>query len=229
MKAFAIPRWLAALAVLHACFTQRSCAAGANAVIPYKELDQLCQFADDVDPRKVEVRVTVGSTNQNVRPADISLVIQSATKGNIAVPLATNGMLVHFPHGKSLKEENPSIVSNQPKGSLRMLISVRFVMPDGLAFRYSRLADGVAEINRAIKARAGLLSFVAPKARGVVFYFPSSSAGKAKVEIMAASGKKQYIADKDGQVALKLDKSLLSENPEVNLSEKPEAIVPDID
>jgi hypothetical protein len=231
MKLSIISPCLAAFTFLQIYPTECGLAApaGANAVIPYKQVDQYCQFADDVDQSKVEIRVCIESTNQSVAPSDISLTIHSAARGNIPVPLGANGLVVHFPHGKEFRDENAEIVSNQPKGSLRMVVSMRLAMPDALAFRYSRLGDGVSEINRAIKARAGWLSFVTPKAKGVKLYFPKSSAGKAKVTINSASGAKEYVADKSGEIKFQLEKTLLAENPEVKLSEKPGSIIPDID
>jgi hypothetical protein len=231
MKVPIISPWLAAFALLQICPAECGLAApaAANAVIAYKQVDQYCQFADDVDQSKIEIRVCIESTNQGVAPSDIALTIHSATRGNIPVPLGANGLVVHFPHGKELRDENAEIISNQPKGSLRMVVSMRLAMPDALAFRYGRLGDGVAEINRAIKARAGWLSFVTPTAKGVKLHFPKSSAGKARVTIDCASGAKEYVADQSGEIKFKLEKPLLAENPEVKLSEKPESIIPDID
>jgi Protein of unknown function (DUF2987) len=222
---------LAAFAILLTCFVEHGSGASpdARAVIPYGHVAEYCQFADGVDASKIAIRVSIESTNQSVKPSEIALTIRSAAKGEIPVPLAADGLLVHFPQTKELREEKPDVVSNQPKGSLRMSVTMRLPMADTPAFRYSRLEDGVTEINRAIKERAGWLSFVTPKAKGVKFYFPKPAAGKAKVEISSASGTKEYVADKDGEVKFKLEKSLLSENPEVKVSEKPTRIIPDID
>jgi len=220
---------LAALAIVQAFIIQPACAADTNAVIPYKSLDELCQMIAAVDPAKLDVRVFVSSQNKAVRPPDISLTIQSASKGRIPVPVGTNGQVLKFPHEKELRRENPSIIANQPKGTLSLLISMRLPQSDELTFRYKRLGNGVAELNKAIKAQAGLLSFLAPKAEGVIFFFPKASAGKAKVEIASTSRKLAYTADAQGHVKLKMDKALLLENPEVRVSEKPQSIVPDME
>jgi len=73
------------------------------------------------------------------------------------------------------------------------------------------------------------MSFLAPKVRGVIFIFPETSAGKAKVTIAGASGHTEYVVDAKGQVRLKLEKSLVAKNPEVQLSEKPLGLLPDIE
>jgi hypothetical protein len=204
-------------------------AATTNATIPYKTMEELCRMADGVDSTKLLVRVVVTATNRVVAPSDIRLTIQSASQGPIPVHLVTNGQVLNFPHQKELSRENPPIVANQPKGTLSVSISFQLALPDALTFRYARLADGVAETNKLIKEQAGLMSFLAPKVRGVIFIFPETSAGKAKVTIAGASGHTEYVVDAKGQVRLKLEKSLVAKNPEVQLSEKPLGLLPDIE
>ncbi len=206
---------------------------GTNTVIPYKTMDDVCQMADSVDPTKILAQVTV-SARRAVHPADISLTIQSATKGPIAVQIGTNGEVLNFPHEKELRRENPPIIVNQPKGTVGLSISAQLPIPEDLTFRYHRLGDWAAEPGKIIKTQAGILSRLglsprsAPKAQGVIFFFPKTSAGKAKVEIAAASGRKEYTADRSGRIILKLEKTLLAEDPEVTLSEKPQQILPDM-
>ena len=203
-------------------------ADNTNAVIPYKAMDDLCQIAASADQSKLKIQVFVASTNKIVRPTDISLTIQSASQGKIAVQISTNGQIIDFPHRQELVRENPPIAANQPKGTLNLFIGYQIPI-EGLSFPYSRLGHAAAEANKMIKAQAGMMSMLAPKARGALFVFPKSSAGKAKVTILAATGRKELTADKDGRVKLKLEESLLSENPEVQLSEKPEVVLPEID
>lgn len=204
-------------------------ATTTNATIPYKELDKLSQIAASVNQSNLLFRVFMSSSNKNVHAGDITLAIQSATKGAIPVSLTTNGQLLNFPHEKELLRENPPVKSNQPKGSLRMMISIQIPMTNDLAIRYARLGDATTEMNKLIKAQAGLMSVIAPKSKSVTFHFSESKAGKAKVTIASAKGEKEFVADKDGDVTLTLDKALLLENPEVKMSEKPWGVAPDID
>jgi hypothetical protein len=219
----------AVLAVVLSCSIQPSYATDTNAIIPYKMLDNIFQSIGAADPTSLEIHVFVISRNKAVNPPDISLTIQSATKGMIPVTVGTNGQIFKFPHTKELRRENPPIVANQPKGTLNLTITMQLPPSDKLIFRYSRLGDGVSEINKSIKTQAGLvMSLLAPKVEGVVFLFPKASAGKAKVEIASAAGRREYTADKDGVIKLKLEKPLLAENPEVNISERPDHILPDM-
>lgn len=220
--------WLAALLIFQPCLALPVRAGGTNAVIPYKQLDEIFQPLAGIDLAKLQIHVFISSTNKAVKPSDITLTIQSAAKGMIPVPLATNGQILNFPHEKELVRENPPVVASQPK----VWISVAIQIPptNALTFRYSRLGDGVAEMNKSIKAQAGWgLSLLAPKVPGVIFLFPKASAGKAKVEIESAASKTEYTADKNGRIKLKLEKALLTENPEVRMSEMPNHIVPDME
>jgi hypothetical protein len=205
-------------------------AGDTNAVIPYKTLDDMFQPISQIDSNKLEIRVLVSSHNKLVRPSDIHLTIQSALKGPLLLPLGTNGQLLNFPHDKKLARENPPIVVNQPKGTVQLWVTMQLPPSDALTFRYQRLGDGVAEMNKAIRAQAGLvLSLLVPKVQGVVFFFPKSDTRKATVEILSATGTKVYLADKKGMLKLKLEPALLAENPEVKVSEKPKLITPDLE
>lgn len=232
--------WLTATAIVLACHAQgqprgaesaRHTTDGSqtNAIIPYKTLEDMFEPLAGMDTNKLEVHIFISSTNKAVPRSDIRMTIQSAAKGSIPLLLNTNGRILHFPLGKELRSENPPIVVNQPKGTLRIWVAIQIPPSDDLTFPYRRLSDGLAEMNKMIRAQAGwALSWLAPKVETMVFLFPKSGANKATVEIESASGPQKLTADKNGVVKLKLDDALESENPQVKLSEKPEHIVPDM-
>jgi hypothetical protein len=219
--------WLAAVALICFGIPPTTRADNTNAVIPYKAMDDLCQIASSADQSKLMVQVFVASANKAVRATNIVLTIESSNQGKIPVMLSTNGQIMDFPHRKELVRENPSIVANQPKGTLNLFIGYQIAL-EGLSFRYARLGHATAEANKMIKSQAGMMSALAPKAQGVVFVFPKKSSEPAKVTIMAMAGRKEFVADKEGRVKFKLEESLLSENPEVQMSEKPDVVLPDV-
>ncbi len=221
--------FLASLAIAQSA-AQPVRAAETNAAIPYKTLDEMFQPIAKIDQSRLEIRALVSSTNRAVHPSDITLTIHSARKGMMPLMLGTNGQILEFPHDKELLRENPDVIANQPKGALQLWVFMQIPPPEGLTFRYNRLADGVAEMNKAIHAQAGMvLSVIAPKIKGVIFFFPKAGAAKATVEIESAAGVKRYTADKVGRIKLKLEKALLTENPEIKVSEMPASIVPDME
>jgi hypothetical protein len=219
-------RLLPALAIVQVCMIHLGSAASTNAFIAYEDLDKMCQIGDGVDPTKFNVRVIVFSTNSAVHRSDIRLTIQSASRGAIPVQISTNGQVLNFPHDKELRRQNPPIIANQPEGTLSLTMRFELAVPDDLTFRYSRLGDGVTEANKAMKSMVGMWSLLVPKMNGVIFYFPKASAGNAKVEIMRAEGAKEYTTDTNSMIEFKLERKLLTENPEVKVSEKPRHILP---
>ncbi|HXF09607.1 MAG TPA: hypothetical protein VN625_02400 [Desulfuromonadaceae bacterium] len=215
--------------IIFAWTIQCSFAGGTYAAMPYKDIRDLFEPTMKIDQSKLEVRVYFSSTNKAVSPSEIRLEIHSATKGIIPVLLDTNGQLITFPIEKELLGENPPVVANQPAGTVKYSITRQMPLADQLTFRYRRLGDCVNELNKAIKTQIGTIgSLFVPRADTVEFIFPKSSAGKAKVEIAAAAGKKEFTADEYGVVAFKLEQPLLAENPEVKVSEKPDHIVPEL-
>jgi len=202
--------------------------ADESAVIPYKEIDRLWQFVSAVNPTNLIARVSVTSTNPAVAPSDVKMVIQSPANGMIMVEMSPSGDIRRFPHSEELARENPPIVANQPKGTLRLTLTWKLPLADYNSFRYSRLQAGVSEVNKAIKVQAGLMSAAAPQASGVIFIFPPESAGKAKVEIVSAAGRKEYVADAKGHVRIEVENSPSLATADVVLSEKAKLIVPDV-
>jgi hypothetical protein len=190
-----------------------------KAVIPYDKLDKFWQLSSSVNPSNLVLRGRFNSKNEAIRTADIQLTIRSKTRGDIPVELNAAGELKAFPHTEELAKENPPIISNQPKGTLNMTIMWSMPSPEGLSFPYSKLRNGVAEFNKLIKAQAGMFSVLAPKSKTVWIFFPNTSAGKAKVEVITTKGTKEFKADAEGRVNVDLD-SKVPDNAEVRLSEK---------
>lgn len=220
MKPFVRAGWLALLLLPARLGAQ----AAELATIPYAKLDEILQKTDAIDRKKLVVLAQVTSRNKAVKPSEITLTIKSAA-GAIPVRLGPDGDLLDFPRTDALRKENPPIETNQPKGTLALSMGLGLVVPEAQTFRYARVADGIAEGNKAVKAQAGMLALVAPSLKAVVFFFPPRSAGKATVEIAAAGGKQILTADAGGEVKFPLDAKLAAENPEVRVSERPARIL----
>ena len=210
-----------------------------NATISYKMLDDASALAGSFDQSKIVVQMVIKSKNKAVRSSHIQLTIHSARKGPIAVHLGAKGQMIDFPHDEELRQEDPPVVVNQPKGTMDMTIFMGGFPNLGLKFRYNRLSDALGELNNGMARASNIVNTSYPELlpafdqfkreiQGVLFYFPKSRAGKARLEIALASGKREYVADANGQLKLTLDKALLVENPEVTLSEKPQNILPDL-
>jgi RNA polymerase sigma factor (sigma-70 family) len=213
--------------------------------IPYKMADDLWQLVGRVDKTKLIVQIAFNSMDKAAKTSEIQIIIHSAVQGSITVPLDTNGLVTDFPHTERLREENPTVTINHPGGMLNFNVWSYMPIQASRSFRYDQLGDGVAEtigvIAQANKilvrpSYIGWINYVDSlfssswkfKVQGVTFVFPKTSARKATIEIMSVTGTKKYQADANGEIKLKLNKSLLSENPEVKVSENPLFIGPDL-
>lgn len=194
------------------------------ATIPYAKLDEIWQKIDQIDQKKLVVSAQISSRNKDVKPADITMTIKSAS-GAIPIRIGPEGDLVGFPRTEALRQENPPIETNQPKGTLALSLGLGLIVPATNSFPYARLVEGVAEGSKVVKTQAGMLSLALPSLKAVVFVFPRAAGGKATVDIGSAGAKKQLTADASGQVKLVLDAKLTAENPVVRVSERPARIL----
>lgn len=202
------------------------------AKIPYRILEQGWLFEQSINPTNLTFHFLIGSNKKNVRSQDIHLTIQSASKGNIVLRLGGKGQMLDFPSDDDLHRENPLVVSDQPKGTLGFGYWIYVPRPEGLTFRYDHLANAVDEANKAIAhAREISKSESGPGVpifygvvNGVGFNFPKASAGKANLTLMTAEGAKNYVADSQGVIKLKINPQLRTENPRLIFSERPDWI-----
>ncbi len=188
--------------------------------IPYSKLAEIYEKSAAIDAKKAVVSATVSSKNKGVKPSDITLVIESKAKGPIPLALTADGAIKDFPRDEALRREDPPVVTNQPKGSMSLTVSVLVPVPEQNTFPFARFADGVTEANRMIKAQAGMLAFVAPEVKSVEIQFPKQTPA-ATVTIAAKAGGKVITADTNGVAKVPVTAALSAENPSVTVSVKP--------
>jgi len=202
------------------------------AKIPYKMLEDGRLFEQSINPTNLVFHVLVGSSLKGVRPQDIHLSIQSTNKGNIPIQLGEKGKLLDFPCDDNLRRENPFVVSDQPKGTLKLGYWVYVPRPEGISFRYAVLVNAVDEANKAA-VRANEMaekdfgqsaSMFPGTVNAVALVFPKAGAGKANVTIATKEGAKNYVADSHGRITLKINPRFQAENPELICSERPDWI-----
>jgi hypothetical protein len=200
----------------------------STAQISYAMMEDACRFQDSINPTNLVFRFLITSNKKAVNPPDIHLTIQSTSKGKIALRLGSKGEILDFPYDEDLRRENAVVISDQPKGSLVLGIWAYVPMPDDLTFHYSHLANAVDEANKAaVRANqlaksydTGVPPFFSGKVNGVGLVFHQSGAGKAKIVIATSAGAREYVADADGVIKLKINPKLKAEDPLVIVSEK---------
>lgn len=170
---------------------------------------------------KVRLRVKIKPANKNYKQSDLTLtVIHAGIKE--AMVIDPDGAIDLTPNQKWINED-AMIYTNLPKGEKSSVMSsFEAKMPEGLQVDYSNLMGSVTQWNSLIKEYAGMLRFLAPTFTGVDFHF--AKAAHQSVQVMTRSGPKTFTADDKGDVVMKLDETLMKENPVIVMSERPSEI-----
>jgi hypothetical protein len=170
---------------------------------------------------KVRLLVKVQPENKKYKASDLVLtVMHGGVKERL--PISAEGVIEAVPSPVWVHED-AMIYTNLPKGEkTQVLSSMEAKVPDSLQFDYAYLYASVAQWNHLIKEYAGMLRFDAPIFTGVEFQF--AKAEHQSVQLVTKSGSKIFIADDKGYIDLMLDESLLKENPQLVLSERPVSI-----
>jgi hypothetical protein len=196
-----------------------SSARCADLTIPYAKLYPMFARGAQIKSPHVRPIFVVQSTDKAVKAGSISLTVQ-AKSGAIPLKIDPDGEIHGFPVSAELLKENPPILTNQAKGSLRIGGGIAITLPDSLTFTFSELNGYLIEASAEMKKQAGMfLSFMVPSAKGLIFEFASPR--KQTLTISYKAGPKVLTADSDGGIKSPIDKAVLAENPRVTFSEKP--------
>jgi len=99
--------------------------SGSKAVIAYQTVYKVATFGrSEVINPEMTFYVRVLSNLPDIDPTDISFYIDSVS-GSIPLKIDNNGVF-ELPFSKELLEENPMLVTNQPKGTMSLQGALRF-------------------------------------------------------------------------------------------------------
>lgn len=193
-------------------------AADEIAALPYRTLlDGITTFLN-VPPEQRDRLALI----QALRPDGGNLVTRPLTmtvlakSGAIDVPVAEDNSFA-LPLSEQLKDENPTVVTNQPKGTLSLQVGVRILLPQATHYGYSEFALGIAQANAMTKRFAGMLWLFSKTADSLILRFRRPE--RQMLRIAASDGALTLIADDSGTIFVRLDKKLAEENPMMELSE----------
>lgn len=194
-----------------------------RATLPYRTLSDLHSKVDgfrDQDRLDVRVRVTPKDPADS---APIRLEVQSRS-GVKPVAVAADGALSDFPLTKELKEENPPVVANRPKGSLQLGVQVGLKRPAKAADEtVGWYQKGLDQANDAAKKLGGGLGFLVPKSKSLLAVFPKGTKGR----VVVVTGEIETIveADAEGQASVPLGKHPAKSR--IRFEPEPTSIQPD--
>jgi hypothetical protein len=200
------------------------------------------------DLKALRVDVYVTSALPGVRPQDVILTMQLPSGAKEVLQRDDYGHTL-LPESAELQRDNPLIVSNQPKHSLRasVLIDLAPLPSRDLAhldYSYSELMLGVSQFNEAEARQGNAVSarIQGAKARGLLLFY---NEGAYNVTLHRAKGPElikgltprqaqPYMKELPARMLLPgtevifipLDPALLAENPRVTLQAPPAQIFP---
>lgn len=225
-----LPGWLLALLTWGLALAPRLSpgaepdAPPAMAAIPYRAVADILEgFAKVKERDKLHLAVRIVPAKGGTPPTPLQLELRGQ-QGPIPVKLAPSGELVDFPLTPALRAENPKLVSNQPKGSLKLEAALALRYSGKLIENPAWYLDALAQANAAIKSQAGLLSFVVPKLDTVVFEFAPSAGAPAQVTLRTDTGEKSIAADAEGRVRVKLGPETTRKGARLTLPTEPRRI-----
>lgn len=197
-------------------------AATAEEVVtttPYATLYQVLSPVEKINAYDRLVAIErIESKTPGVRPQDIRVVIH-ARNGAIPVPVAAGGA-VKFPVTDALRDENPPVETNQPKGSLALIVNVALRDTARLRVPWSDIETGLAQV-KAFYAQSSGAS--APAVSGVEVYFPPGASAMLTIE---GKGEHLLMADPAGRIIV--TRAMAQENgaPTLVFSRAPDFVLP---
>ncbi len=197
-------------------------ALAEDARLPYHQLYYAQKAQADLNRAHTNLLVvlTLQSTLPGVKTSDLAVSIE-ARAGKIPVEIGAAGDFT-IPLRDDLLAEDPWIIINQPKGTMKLTGQVG-VIPGRItrSVHYARLlrpvrdSEEVQEQMRPLFPGSPRLSMT-----GLKLTFPAAQK-RAVAVIHARGGDRKLEADERGEIILPLAPDLLEEDPEISLSDIP--------
>lgn len=191
----------------------------AVSTTPYATLYQVLSPVSKINAYDHLVAIErIESKLPDVPTKDIRVVIH-AKKGPIPVPVAAGGG-VNFPVTDALREENPPVETNQPKGSLALIVNVALRIADRLRVPWSDIEAALAQVKAFYAASQGAS---APAISGVEVHFSPGSAAMLTIE---GKSERLLMADASGRIIVTREMALENADPVLVFSRAPDFVMP---
>jgi cell division protein FtsL len=199
-------------------------AENQNARLLYAELYQMqrvqAELSDTYTNLVVVLRMEPASTN--VATSNLVVYID-AKSGKIPVKIDSDGDF-SVPMSNELLAENPWIITNQPRGTMKLDWFVGLVVRRlGTAVSYRPLMQVVRDCAD-VRERMRQVFPGAPKAKVSGLKLVFSRGTSATVTIHSQRGDRKLETDAKGEVLMPLDPDLFEENPLVIISKEPAVV-----
>lgn len=196
-----------------------------NARLPYAQLYQMQRVQSELSGAYtnlvVVLRMAAVSTNINAGELEVYI---DAKSGGIPVKIDRDGDF-SVPMRDDLLTENPWIITNQPRGTMKLDWFVGLVVRHlATSIRYRPLMQVVRDCGD-VRERMRQVFPSVPKATVSALklvFSPPEKGGSAVIH--SERGDRKLAADAKGELILALDPDLLEENPLVTLSKEPAGV-----
>jgi len=162
----------------------------------------------------------ISSTNPVVSPQEIEFKIKTSIGWQSFSP-DENGVF-EFPDQPDWIDL--TLISNQPKGTLQLVIGYSATRLSSTSISYQELMGLVPQFEEALTALSGMQGQPPSKVEGLTIQL-SESPGSS-VHVLSKKGKQTLKAFSTGVVVIKSDDALWQENPPVEFDELPLGIFP---
>jgi hypothetical protein len=200
-------------------------APAENARLPYHQLysAQKAQSEWNHAHTNLLVVMVMRSTLPHVKTSDLAVYIQTKA-GKIPVEIRAGGDFA-VPVSDDLLAEDPWIITNQPKGTMRLDWQVAVISgPITKSVHYARLMRPVRE-SEDVQVEMRRFFPASPRLTVTGLKLTFSPAQKGAVAVIhARGGDRKLEADEHGEIILPLVPELLEEDPEISLPNPPGAL-----
>jgi hypothetical protein len=183
--------------------------------IPYADIAKMPLTLKKVDPQKIfttTLRAKPGAGQASL-PADFKLQVRVG--GQVIPVLVQPDGRVELPVRQDWADAGALVQSNQPKGRIKVDVSIDSRTPPGTRMSYAQLSESVPVMERGIKEMAGMMSFMAPKVRELVLRFDKAS--QQTVTLTLPGGKKMlWKSDAQGHAKLPWEPKWLAATVELS-------------
>jgi hypothetical protein len=192
-----------------------------KAQLPYSTVSSYLGLFNSLEHLKLIIpSMMIGSVNPEVAPQAIEFKIKTSNGWQDFSP-DENGVII-FPEQPEWAEL--IFISNQPKGTLQLVIGFSARPLDSTNITYQELMGLVPQFDEALTALASMQGQPQRKVKGLTIQLSEGSGGA--IHVLSQKGKKTLNSNSTGVVIIKYNDTLWQENPPVELDELPIGIIP---
>jgi hypothetical protein len=195
-----------------------------NAKLPYSKVYEMQHLQSKLSEQytNLVVALRMESTATNVTERDLDVYIDSKS-GKIPIKLGADGDFT-VPMRGDLLAEDPWIITNQPRGTMKLDWFLGLVMRNlTKSIRYKSLMQVVRDSGE-VRQRMRQVLPTAPKAPISGLRLMFSSGANASLVIHSERGDKKMGTDARGGITMEIDPALLDEDPLVTFSQEPASV-----